>query len=783
MLKLNEGQKATYAGFQNWLNKSIKQAPVALLEGAAGTGKTTITLQMTRWAALLGFHVRGAAKTCKAATVLHEKGGIVTSSVAALLNGGSSLEPQLEGKGLLVIDEASMIDDIDLTRILKLTTKQGYKVLLIGDGCQLPPIKDQYGIYGREIVFTPGLTPDTWRLTEVMRQTGESGVLTYATAIRGTQKVLKLPASGMKDIRVVPAGELISEYVAALNSGENVMMLDSDNTERKFHNEKVRRMIGENRDIQPGETLVSLRNIKFREKYLIQNSTIWTATPRLKYIYSGTFTLGYNDGTGIKKEAVHLHFISDYIYNDSEGYETEFNVIIADSLPIPSWHNAWFYPTEWPEEVRQKYCAKVSAAENEKNGRKAKDTWTLGQATVVGTFGYSLTCHKAQGSQADTVYIASGSQNWRWMYTAVTRSAKNIVIADSVVAKMGGETYTEDSIFQLAKKYGQNETSTPYAGEYVDFNLPMAISHYQLPLRKDGKGQYHPLHSMTAKVITGMLQHIKAGVRHFSNEGMHLLTMANLLEDPKNLDDVIAKARQLPDDLPDCREIVVENAAELYKKVYACTETESGYKNTDACDIEHEPNLDVTIHIFVQQKDGYTGYGYAGNNYFWAKVEKALTLEDAYKKIIAELDGLSEQLNLTIRGNKALEKFKDSIRATWVLTDEHLNSERVGDRISSAILFDKQKGGDYGPEKPMSSDTEKPKTPSTDPQDAKIAELERQLAERDAAIKQFKAERDKAIAERDAAIAQFKEERARAEQAAADLKAFNKKFADFLFAQ
>jgi exodeoxyribonuclease-5 len=50
-------------------------------------------------------------------------------------------------------------------------------------------------------------------------------------------------------------------------------------------------------------------------------------------------------------------------------------------------------------------------------------------------FGYALTVHKAQGSQADTVLLFEerfqkmSDDDWkRWLYTAVTRAKKRLYI-------------------------------------------------------------------------------------------------------------------------------------------------------------------------------------------------------------------------------------------------------------------------------------------------------------------------------------------------------------------
>jgi exodeoxyribonuclease-5 len=50
-------------------------------------------------------------------------------------------------------------------------------------------------------------------------------------------------------------------------------------------------------------------------------------------------------------------------------------------------------------------------------------------------FGYAMTCHKAQGSQADRVMVveermprATDELHARWLYTAVTRAAKEVIV-------------------------------------------------------------------------------------------------------------------------------------------------------------------------------------------------------------------------------------------------------------------------------------------------------------------------------------------------------------------
>jgi exodeoxyribonuclease-5 len=52
------------------------------------------------------------------------------------------------------------------------------------------------------------------------------------------------------------------------------------------------------------------------------------------------------------------------------------------------------------------------------------------------TFGYAITCHKAQGSQWGSVLVIDESRvfradRWRWLYTAITRAADRVTVVQS----------------------------------------------------------------------------------------------------------------------------------------------------------------------------------------------------------------------------------------------------------------------------------------------------------------------------------------------------------------
>jgi superfamily I DNA/RNA helicase len=56
-------------------------------------------------------------------------------------------------------------------------------------------------------------------------------------------------------------------------------------------------------------------------------------------------------------------------------------------------------------------------------------------------FGYAITCHKAQGGEWNSVYVQiepafeklPRDNQYRWLYTAITRAAKQLVIPQHTI--------------------------------------------------------------------------------------------------------------------------------------------------------------------------------------------------------------------------------------------------------------------------------------------------------------------------------------------------------------
>ena len=120
---------------------TVTDAPVAVIVGQAGTGKT-FALDAAREAwHQTGLRVRGAALAAKAARGLQAGSGIPSQTIASLLQGLDSGRDRLYRTDVLVLDEAGMVGTRQLHRLIEHTARVGAKLVLVGDPKQLAEIE------------------------------------------------------------------------------------------------------------------------------------------------------------------------------------------------------------------------------------------------------------------------------------------------------------------------------------------------------------------------------------------------------------------------------------------------------------------------------------------------------------------------------------------------------------------------------------------------------------------------------------------------------------------
>lgn len=115
-------------------------AGVAVLQGFAGTGKTTVSDCYSDAFRAQGKNMLGVCVSNKAAIKLEQESGMPCMSVSKMLGRLDRDRLKLTDKDVLVVDEAGMIDTNQTRRLLSFADAAGVKIIVQGDLNQLQAI-------------------------------------------------------------------------------------------------------------------------------------------------------------------------------------------------------------------------------------------------------------------------------------------------------------------------------------------------------------------------------------------------------------------------------------------------------------------------------------------------------------------------------------------------------------------------------------------------------------------------------------------------------------------
>lgn len=448
-----EGQRTVLYHLAAFL-LSEKPKPTYLLQGYAGTGKTTLVTTLVKTLPMIGMRYQLMAPTGRAAKVISGYTGKSASTIHRKLYrfqqyaDGSLRMTRAENKAkntVFIVDECSMISDETTNGRSLLDDLISYvfngencRLLLIGDNAQLPPVglenspANDINVLRHEF----GLTVAAYELTEVMRQEEESGILYNATALRQTLRPLtplmplmaapiELPlfdVNGFPDVhRIEPQEfeELLWQKFGDKTNNEAVIICRS-NKRANMYNQAVRaRILQEEGEISTGDKLM-----------VVKNNYFWTdEDQKISFIANGDMIelMRINN----TEEMYGFHFADVEIQLTDYQEEPNLSVkILLETLTSDS-------PALTQEEAARLYRAveeDYMDIPNKRDRYKAMRQNPYFNALQV-KFGYALTCHKTQGGQWPTVFLDAPYikedeslqvSDLRWFYTAVTRAQKQL---------------------------------------------------------------------------------------------------------------------------------------------------------------------------------------------------------------------------------------------------------------------------------------------------------------------------------------------------------------------
>ena len=418
-----DGQKKTLTKIADFLDK--KKQDYYVFAGYAGTGKTTIVENISNYLKSNKKKAFIAAPTNKAVARLSEvakdKYDASFSTLHQILYGEPDpltgkwvskidLDPD---KDVLVVDEASMIDDSVWKDIQRDVISQGVKVILIGDGFQLPPV-------GSDPRLMEQHSQKGSQLLNVVRQAADSSIIKLATALR-VARVPIVPELSEGDVEVLSPTEINSLFFNDVKENKDSVMLVGANKMRKALNSQARRVkfgLFADTPLLEGDRLIAVSNSNVRK-----NGESFVITEKMANSLSGPINVqmkpNLNNPDKIDTIPIY-HFV------------TESN---ANQFLAPTLYGASFHIRQLTDDSLSMLADVYPDAfqENDKGQTIPHNN------TNVNTYGYAITGHKSQGSQWDSVYIGTGffgnsELQARWLYTAVTRASNKLFLSQAIGA-------------------------------------------------------------------------------------------------------------------------------------------------------------------------------------------------------------------------------------------------------------------------------------------------------------------------------------------------------------
>ena len=483
-IKLTESQNRVLDQLKDFVDSNRR---VFILKGYAGTGKTTLMRFFIRHLTEREVAFELLAPTGRAAKVLSDAvlddrfeqqqaslvGHTIHSQIFSysgfnrevkedeLLNANAqgqlslvfeAVKPERDDNNrdiVYIVDEASMISDSIvnnptqasfgtgrlLTELLEYDDSPRSKFVFVGDPCQLPPVGDLQSPALREDSFEPKALSAS--LTEIMRQDNDNSLVNLSKQIRnmassapdstefyGDRKYWsKLPLRQSSDVALHPSlNEMVHHYVNAVKQQgyeKNIFICHSNKSNKEICTQ-VRQLLGYSGSLpQQGELLMVIQNN--HPTGLVNGDTV-----RLECI------------RGPIRSQAGLNFIEarvkDTVYDHSFNTLLLLDTLYTDQLNLPSWQQSNLFIDFFIRMKKQGIRQESAAFED----RMQSDPYLNALRCV---FGYSVTCHKAQGGEWDNVYLHllrniglnPTKQTYRWLYTAITRAKQTLhIVNDSL---------------------------------------------------------------------------------------------------------------------------------------------------------------------------------------------------------------------------------------------------------------------------------------------------------------------------------------------------------------
>lgn len=442
----NEQQIELIAALARFCSPLVPDDMVFLLNGYAGTGKTSVTGALVK--ALREVHVPVVllAPTGRAAKVFSSFAGFPATTIHRRIYRGADgafgyasgdVAPNPSRGAVFIVDEASMIGaDSDGGRnlledlIQYVYSGEGCRMILLGDKAQLPPVGcDESPAMSPETLRSYGLRVVRAVMTKVVRQVGHSGILYNATWLRKAMLLPELPEPqfrlrGFSDVEAVSGDDLQDSLEAAYSrsgADETIIITRSNRRATQFNLAIRSTILDRNEELTRGERLLVAKNnylwgAKVEGVDFIANGDV--AVVKEIHSVEPRYGLRFADATLTLPDRdvdVECKLVLDALVSDTPALAPELVARLYEGVM----NDRELFPEGMAESARRKELKRNKYF----NALQVK-------------YAYAVTCHKSQGGQWAEVFVdmgfippeARGIDFFRWLYTSVTRATQHLYI-------------------------------------------------------------------------------------------------------------------------------------------------------------------------------------------------------------------------------------------------------------------------------------------------------------------------------------------------------------------
>lgn len=436
-----------------------------ILNGYAGTGKTFLIQFFAKYLKQKKIKFSLLATTGRAAAVLRGKTDLPTSTVHGALYSFSKVdgdddnipddapadafgqmklifEPnkKLEENCVYIVDEASMLASESSNETSFAVFGSGSllpdllhaigrnKIIFVGDPCQLPPVNQNISpALDRDWLNKFGRITVTGTLNEIMRTNADNDVLVIASEVRKsvgstpTTKWIKLPAKNRNNCSVLPDGNSVFlEYFERfkLSGPKNSIAIAHSNAACNHLNKYFRKRLFTDSNSLLGKDEILM---------ITQNNHLVPLT-------NGDFVRVIELGEIVARANLKFQDVRVVHLDTEKEYQLKLALDpfanYTPNLTVDQQRNLMI---DFSRRMRRKGIRPKTDAYLE---AMRKDSYLN---SLRASYGYVVTCHKAQGGEWNHVYLfldkkmygfLNTDQLRRWWYTAITRTKEHLYVHD-----------------------------------------------------------------------------------------------------------------------------------------------------------------------------------------------------------------------------------------------------------------------------------------------------------------------------------------------------------------